>query len=146
MRVLIDTNILISAALSSRGTPYRAFLKAVTYPNKGIVSDQNIEELRRIFNRRFPQKISLLEHFLSIALLVLEVVPTPIEEIEKESIIRDVVDRPILRAAINAKVDVLLTGDKDFIESGVSNPRIMTAAEFIETEENYGKNDDLGRS
>lgn len=146
MRVLIDTNILISAALSSRGTPYRAFLKAVTYPNKGIVSDQNIEELRRIFNRRFPQKISLLEHFLSIALLVLEVVPTPIEEIEKESIIRDVVDRPILRAAINAKVDVLLTGDKDFIESGVSNPRIMTVAEFIETEENYGKNDDLGRS
>lgn len=105
----------------------------MTYPNKGIVSDQNIEELRRIFNRKFPQKISLLEHFLSIVLLVLEVVPTPIEEIEKESIIRDVADRPILRAAINAKVDVLLTGDKDFTESGVSNPRIMTAAEFIET-------------
>ena len=37
----------------------------------------------------------------------------------------------IFRAALNAKVDVLLTGDKDFLESGVTNPKIMTAAEFI---------------
>jgi len=49
--------------------------------------DQNIEELRRIFNRKFPQQISLLEHFLSIALLAMEVVPTPIEETEGESYI-----------------------------------------------------------
>ena len=61
----------------------------------------------------------------------MEVVPTPIEEAEEENYIRDVADRPILRAALNAKVDVLLTGDKDFLESGVTNPKIMTAAEFI---------------
>lgn len=132
MRVLIDTNILISAALNARGTPYKAFIKAVTYPNKGMICDQNIEELRRIFNRKFPQKISLLEHFLSIALLAMEVVPTPTEEVEEENSIRDVSDRPILRAALNAKADVLLTGDKDFLESGVDNPKIMTATEFVE--------------
>jgi putative PIN family toxin of toxin-antitoxin system len=132
MRVLIDTNILISAALNSNGIPYKAFRKAVTYPNKGIICDQNIEELRRIFNRKFPQKISLLEHFLSIALLAMEVVPTPMEEAEEETRIRDTADRPILRAALNAKVDVLLTGDKDFLESEVTNPKIVTAAEFIE--------------
>lgn len=131
MRVLIDTNILISAALNSNGTPYKAFLKAVTYPNKGLVCDQNIEELRRIFNRKFPQKIALLEHFLSIALIVLEVVFTPTEENEMEGAIRDIADRPILRAAIAAKVDVLLTGDKDFLESGITNPRMITAAEFV---------------
>ena len=106
-------------------------MKAVTYPNKGIICDQNIEELRRIFNRKFPQKISLLEHFLSIALLSMEVVPTPIEEIEEENYIRDVADCPILRAAINAKVDILLTGDKDFLESGIIHPKIITATEFV---------------
>ena len=131
MRVLVDTNILISAALNFNGTPYKAFLKAVTYPNKGIICDQNIEELRRIFNRKFPQKISLLEHFLSIALLTMEVVPTPIEETEEEISIRDVADRPILRAALHARVDILLTGDKDFLESGVETPKIVTATEFI---------------
>ena len=37
MKVLIDTNILISAALSNTGIPYKAFVKAVSYPNHGIV-------------------------------------------------------------------------------------------------------------
>ena len=39
-------------------------------------------------------------------------------------------DRPILRAALNAKADILLTGDKDFLESGIDTPKIMTAADF----------------
>lgn len=51
---------------------------------------------------------------MSLALLTLEVVPTPIEEHSFEDKIRDVNDRPILRAAIHAKADILLTGDKDF--------------------------------
>lgn len=132
MRVLIDTNILISAALNSSGTPNQAFLKAVNYPNHAVVSDQNIDELRRIFNRKFPAKIHLLERFLALALTVLEVIPTPPNEAADEKLIRDAADRPILRAAISAKVDVLITGDKDFLESGVKDPRIMTAAEFIQ--------------
>ena len=132
MRILIDTNILISAALNSHGTPYKAYLKAVTYPNKGIICDQNIEELWRIFNRKFPTKISMLEKFLAYSLAVIEVATTPEMEEDAEKLIRDVKDRPILRAALNAKADVLLTGDKDFLESGVTDPKIMTAAEFLE--------------
>lgn len=132
MRILIDTNILISAALNSHGTPYKAYLKAVTYPNKGIICDQNIEELWRIFNRKFPTKISVLEKFLAYSLSVIEVATTPEMEEDAEKLIRDVKDRPILRAALNAKADVLLTGDKDFLESGVTDPKIMTAAEFLE--------------
>ncbi len=132
MRILIDTNILISAALNSHGTPYKAYLKAVTYPNKGIICDQNIEELWRIFNRKFQTKISMLEKFLAYSLSVIEVATTPEMEEDAEKLIRDVKDRPILRAALNAKADVLLTGDKDFLESGVTDPKIMTAAEFLE--------------
>lgn len=131
MRILVDTNILISTALNAKGTPYKAFLKAVTHPNKGLICDQNIEELRRIFNRKFPDKIKILEHFLSIALLAMEVVSTPKDEIEEEYKIRDVADRPILRAAIKAQADILLTGDKDFLESSVKVPKIMTATEFL---------------
>lgn len=54
-----------------------------------------------------------------------------IEEHSFEEKIRDVNDRPILRAAIHAKADILLTGDKDFLESGLYNPKIMTAADFL---------------
>lgn len=132
MRILIDTNILISAALSANGTPFKAYIKAVSYPNDGIICEQNIDELRRIFNRKFPSKLSALEEFLALALPVLEVVPIPKEIEAAEEKIRDVMDRPILRATIAAEADVLLTGDKDFLESGITCPRIMTAAEFLE--------------
>lgn len=128
MKVLIDTNILISAALSNKGKPYQAF----SYPYRGLVCEQNIDELRRIFNRKFPKKLQALDNFLSLALLTLEVVPTPIETYTSEEMIRDANDRPILRAALYAKVDIILTGDKDFLESGLKNPQIMSAAEFIQ--------------
>lgn len=129
---MIDTNILISAALNANGTPYKAYIKAVTFPNQGIVCDQNIDELRRIFNRKFPNKIELLERFLAMASTALTVVHTPTDMTDDENLIRDIDDRPILRAAKNANADFLITGDKDFLESGVTNPKIVTAAEFLE--------------
>ena len=131
MRVLIDTNVLISAALSANGTPFQAYVKATSYPNRGLICEQNVDEMKRIFNRKFPQRMAALDRFLSLALLTLELVPIPSETDSGEDKIRDADDRPILRAAIRAGADVLLTGDRDFLESGVKKPRIMTPAEFM---------------
>lgn len=36
------------------------------------------------------------------------------------------------RAAIEAKADIPLTNDKDFLESGLRNPAIMILAEFLD--------------
>lgn len=41
-------------------------------------------------------------------------------DISEEAFVRDVSDRTILRAARQAKVDVLITGDKNFLESIVT--------------------------
>ena len=120
MRVLIDTNVLFSAALNPNGTPFQAYVKAVTPPNTGIICRQNIEELRRTFNRKLPHKIQALESFLAVSMLMLEVVPVPETVHATEEQVRDINDRPILRAAIHAKADVILTGDKDLLEAGVS--------------------------
>ena len=131
MRVLIDTNVLISAALNANSTPYQAYIKATSYPNHGLICEQNVDELKRIFSKKFPNKMTALDKFLSIALLTLELVPVPKEKNRVETQIRDTNDRPILRAAIEAKADVLVTGDKDFLESGIKTPAIMTPAEFL---------------
>ena len=131
MRVLIDTNVLISAALNINSVPFQAYVKAASYPNHGLICEQNVNEMKRIFNKKFPNRISSLDKFLSTALLILELVPIPTSENTSELQIRDVNDRPILRAAIEAKADILLTGDKDFLESGVENPLIMTPTDFI---------------
>lgn len=131
MRVLIDTNVLISAALNPNSVPYQAYVKAASYPNRGLICEQNVDEMKRIFNKKFPNRLSALNKFLSIALMTLELVPIPIDENISELQIRDVNDRPILRAAIKAKADVLITGDKDFLESCLKHPVIMTPAEFL---------------
>lgn len=131
MRVLIDTNVLISAALNPNSIPFQAYVKAASYPNHGLICEQNVDEMKRIFNKKFPNRLASLDKFLSIALLTLELVPISTNENIYETQIRDVNDRPILRAAMEAKADVLLTGDKDFLESSLKSPMIMTPAEFL---------------
>ena len=130
--MLIDTNVLISSALSATGTPFQAYIKATSYPNRGLICEQNVDEMKRIFYKKFPNRLASLDKFLSIALMTLELVPIPTDESDFEKHIRDVKDRPILRAAIDAKADILLTGDKDFLESGIITPKIMTPSEFLE--------------
>lgn len=132
MRVLIDSNIIISAIYSKNSVPHQAYKKAVEPPRQGLICEQSIEEIRRVFNRKFPNKIQAFESFITSMLSVVEVVPVPQSVHPDEEEIRDMDDRPILRSAIKAKADILLTGDRDFIESAISQPQIMTAAQFIQ--------------
>ena len=131
MKVMLDTNIIISAVLFPNGRAAQAFLKSLSYPYEPIVCDYVLNELRRKFDEKFPDKASNLDEFLQMALLFIEVVPTPTLELLEERQIRDPKDRPILRTALNNHADLFLTGDKDFLESSVSDPRIISVAEFL---------------
>jgi len=133
MRCMLDTNILISASLFPGSVADKAFTRAVTYPNIGVICDYCIDEMRRVYNRKFPRKIPLLERFLATALLSAEIVVTPpeSESADGEAFIRDVKDRPILRAAVAGGADTLITGDKDFLESGLTRPTIISPADFL---------------
>ena len=131
MKVMLDTNIIISAVLFPNGRAAQAFLKSLSYPYEPIVCDYVLDELRRKFEEKFPDKANNLEDFLRTALLFIKVVPTPEAEFMEEKKIRDPKDRPILRAALNNHADLFLTGDKDFLESSVSDPRIISVAEFL---------------
>ena len=132
MRVLIDTNILFSAVLNTDGIPRKAFNKAVSLPNTGLISYQSLEELVTSFCTKFPDKTHLLESFLVATQTSIELVITPNSKLDVEDSIRDPDDRTIYRAAVKANADVILTGDKDLLESGISSPQIMSARKFLE--------------
>ena len=51
-----------------------------------------------------------------------------------EKLIRDAKDQPILNAAIVSDVDIILTGDKDFLSLEMEHPKCMTVAQFFESE------------
>ena len=132
MRVMIDTNIFISAALFPNGRVAAALMKALMPPYEPVVCDYVVDELHRKFREKFPDRMVALEAFLFTALQSIKVVSTPEKATEAELKIRDVKDRPILRAALDAGADLFLTGDKDFLESKVTDPRIISVSEFLE--------------
>ena len=132
MRIMIDTNIIISAALFPNGRAAQAFFNALNPPYQPLVCDYIVDELHRKFREKFPDRMTEMEAFLYHALGFIHVVPTPEEAVLAESAIRDVKDRPILRAALDAHADLFLTGDKDFLESSVTDPRIIGVSEFLE--------------
>ena len=131
MKILMDTNILIAASRYPNGIPFKAVLKASNPPNRLYISEQNLEELRNVYNRKFPCDIHILESFLAAVMPMIVVITSPVEKSIDETKIRHVKDRPILRAAIAANVDIIVTGDKDFLESGLLKPKIISPAEFV---------------
>ncbi len=124
--------MLFSASLFPNGTVARAYEAAVSAPNRAVVSDYVIDELRSIYARKSPQKLATLDAFLAAMASAVEIALTPDEELAEEDDVRDPADRLVLRAARAAGTDVLLTGDKDLLESGVESPRILTPREFLE--------------
>ena len=127
MKVMIDTNVIISAVLSPSGKAAEAFIKALNKPYEPVVSNYILDELHRKFQEKFPGKILELEAFLYHMLRAVLIIPTPEAENTNENKIRDIKDRPIYRAAVNAAVDYILTGDK----AGIKFPHIVNIQEFL---------------
>ena len=109
MRILVDTNILFSALVFPRSKPAQALLY-VADNHEMVLCDRNIMEFRDILQRKAPQFLPDAEVLL--AQMSYELI-LAVEHAEK--LIRDAKDQPILNAAIVSDVDIILTGDKDFL-------------------------------
>lgn len=125
MRILIDTNILFSALLFPHSKPACAMLHAAEHHHL-VLCERNVSELREILSRKAECYLPAAEELL--ATLSYELIP----EVEHTTQhMRDVKDQPILNAAIASDVDVILTGDKDFLSLAMEHPVCMTAAAFL---------------
>ena len=128
MRVLVDTNILISA-LFFLGSRVAKTLIYVAGNHEMILCDQNITELREVLARKKPERLADAEVLL--AELSFELIPAAYYA---EKLIRDVKDQPILNAAIIENVDIILTGDKDFLSLDIEHPKCMNVDMFFKSE------------
>ena len=125
---MIDTNVTVSAILFPNSLPC-FLIKDISSKHEIVLCTHIIEELHEIFEKKFKEKTKALETFLSE--LTYELIYTP-QKIDKTNYptIRDKKDLPILVSAIIGIVDVIITGDKDFLEADVEYPIIMTVREF----------------
>ena len=128
MRILVDTNILISALLFPKSKPSKALIYVSEY-HEMVLCDRNLYELRDVLKRKAPNSLPDAEVLLNE--LSYELIPATYNA---EKLIRDAKDQPILNAAIVADVDIILTGDKDFLCLDMEHPKCMTVTEFFEHE------------
>lgn len=111
MRVVIDTNVLESAALRDRG-PERVVLFVAEHPDiEWVVSDEIVEEYLSVLSRpRFALPRPLLARWRRM----IESVTTRIEAPVDVEFPRDRTDEKFLACALAAEADFLVTGDRDF--------------------------------
>ena len=127
MRIMIDTNVLISALLFPSEKMNELF-KIITSNHAMVLSSYVVDELYKVIERKFPTKIQIIEDLLSR--MSYELVYTP-KTIKKQLIeIRDKSDYPVIHTAIVEGVDILITGDKDFQNLEIEKPEILTPNEF----------------
>jgi putative PIN family toxin of toxin-antitoxin system len=115
LKRVIDTNILISAALSSQGAPAKLVQSALAQ-HRLVFSQAKFDELRtRIYRPKFDRYISLedrerlLRDFSACAIWV--------ESGEPGQYCRDRDDDHFIEAALKAQVHCLISGDKDLLEA-----------------------------
>lgn len=113
LRIVIDTNTLISSILIAASVPDQAFKKA---RDIGILlfSDATFEELQQVITRpKFDKNVSI-----AIRIEFLARVWEESERVEIADVItdcRDPKDNKFLEVAVNGNADYILTGDQDLL-------------------------------
>ena len=130
MRIMIDTNILISAFVFNSVSMNKLIEKIVEEHNL-VISSFVLEELNEVVKRKFPNQVKALDKFLTALSFQLVYSPKTPED-SNLFYIRDEKDYMVLYAAIIEDVDVFITGDKDFNDVAVDKPEILTSSEFLE--------------
>lgn len=112
MKVMLDTNVLISGMVFHG--PERRLLDTILKNDHVLVLCEQAErEAETVLLRKFSVSERFLQNFLRLFRVERVSLPS-LAEIERvRGLIRDPKDAPILAAAIIARPDLFVTGDKD---------------------------------
>lgn len=133
MRVMVDTNGLLSALIFPHGVTAQAFF-LILKDHSLILPTYVIAEGERVILKKFPSFELSFRRF--IRSLSFELATTPAVLKGDEGLMRDRKDIPILLSALKENVDCFVTGDKDFLSLKMVRPEFLTSGEFLQK---YGK-------
>lgn len=120
MKILLDTNVLISALVFG-GKARSILLTLIRTDHKLYVSDYVVREFSEKVHQKWPKKADeLLDVFFSLPVHFCE------SSINMQGVLRDKKDIPVLSDALYHNVDIILTGDKDFLEAELERPVIFS--------------------
>ena len=128
MRVVFDTNVLVSAMVMPGARGDEALLRIVDGRDELLVSRAIIDELLDVLARKFARDA---EELARIALFLDSIAET-IEPSERLTVLADDPDNRILECALAGKADVVVTGDKRVLALGNwREVRVLSLAEYL---------------
>lgn len=128
MKVMLDTNILISAFLF-KSKIINQLIDGLSKKYEVVICSYTIKELKLLIKTKF--KVSNNELLKFLKMFPFTYVKTPFLVKKDLFKIRDEDDYIILYTAIINDIDVFITGDKDFEEVKIDKPLILKPSEFI---------------
>lgn len=129
MKIMLDTNILISAFVF-KSKKMNTLIEILSKYHTILISEYTIEELKELIKSKFNVEEKYLARFLNT--FPFKLINSPKKINENLFGIRDKDDYLILYTAILGNADIFITGDKDFENVKINKPKIMSASEFIE--------------
>ena len=132
MKVVLDTNVLLSGLMSPEGVPGRIVAAWVESRFDAVFSLDQLAEIGRVLEypkirRKLGWDERQIEEFIKQIYLRAEVIEPRAVPVEA---LRDAGDVPILATLVATGADVLVTGDRDLLEVRSRYP-IETPAEFV---------------
>jgi len=120
---MVDANVLFAGILWPRW-PYEVLQHGLRGDFKLVLTPFVIEQVRRTVSTRFTSELTQFEAFLSQ--LDFEEAPDPSDaDVEQHlGLVRDPTDGPVAWAAINARVDYLVSEDKDLTSSDETTAKL----------------------
>ena len=126
MRVMVDTNVLLSA-LVFRSIKMARLLEEIGENYTMVICTYVIDEFRKIVSKKALKYNFAVDSLFSS--LPFELVFTPRWH-DGMPCVRDEKDKPVIAAAIMADVDIVVTGDKDFHVLEIERPEIISPSDF----------------
>lgn len=112
MKVVFDTNILVSALVFPGGRGEAALWRIVKEQDQLIISKPILDELLGILGRKFARDAEELAH-AAVFLSELGILVKPRQRLH---VVKDDPDNRILECAIAGRADVIVTGDKALLK------------------------------
>ena len=130
LRVIVDANTLMRGVIHPRFA-FEIMNHAFKGEFKLVLIPYTIEEAIRNPAKLFPSRLQPLEQFLTKCPYALLKDPSLAELKKHDDVIRDKTDLPLAVAAIKAKVDYLISNDKDFVGTDSTTSKIQSKVNCI---------------
>jgi putative PIN family toxin of toxin-antitoxin system len=131
VKVVFDTNILVSALVFPGGRADLALRRIIEEKDQLLLSRAILDELLGILARKFSRDAEELAHVA----VFLSDVATTVKPRRKLAVLSDEPDNRILECAVAGGAETIVTGDKDFLALRTFRKvKVVSLREYLEND------------